>query len=229
MAKSPAFQFYPRDYLTDEKVQVMDLGHEGPYIRALCHCWLEGSIPADPKQLSKLIGKGCTEEIARVVQGCFNQNPTDRLRLVHKRLDLEREKQTLWSQKSSAGGKKSGEIRRKRPKSKGGSRVVEPKPNIASAFASAEETNTPAPTRSRERDPIWDIVAMLGWPDGIPKSQQTRVGKLVADLKSIGAAPEKIMEKFEAMRKEDWGKHAPMESLLKNWSTLRKKAHVPSY
>ena len=90
-------------------------------------------------------------------------------------------------------------------------------------------TTTPAPTRSRERDPIWDIVAMLGWPDGIPKSQQTRVGKLVADLKSIGAAPEKIMEKFEAMRKEDWGKHAPMESLLKNWSTLRKKAHVPSY
>jgi len=45
--KAPAFQFYAADWLADEAVSVMSLEEEGAYIRALCYCWREGSIPAD--------------------------------------------------------------------------------------------------------------------------------------------------------------------------------------
>lgn len=147
---SPAFQFYPKEYLASEKVAMMDLACEGPYLRAMCHCWLNGSIPADPKQLARLIGKDCSEDMARVVQGCFNQHPTDPLRLTHLRLDSERDKQRVWSDKSSYGGKKSAEIRKKMAELKGGSRVVQPKVNIAFPFPSPSPIKTKHKTMAIE-------------------------------------------------------------------------------
>jgi hypothetical protein len=92
---------------------------------------------------------------------------------------------------------------------------------------------SPAPlSGGRERDPIWDAVESLFWPDGIPKSETSRVGKVVRDLKGLNASVDVIHEKFTAMRWEEWGKHAPAESLVKNWSTLkasRGKAAVPDF
>jgi hypothetical protein len=44
--KAPAFQFYAADWLADEAASVMSLEEEGAYIRDLCYCWREGSIPA---------------------------------------------------------------------------------------------------------------------------------------------------------------------------------------
>lgn len=108
--KSPAFQFYPAEWLADEDVSLMTLEEEGAYIRAMAFCWREGSIPADPMRLSALL-KGASTTVVRVVQGRFNQHPTDPTRMVHGRLEQEREKQRLWREKSSEGGKKSGESR----------------------------------------------------------------------------------------------------------------------
>lgn len=147
--KSPAFQFYPADYLADEQTQVMTLEEEGAYLRALCYCWREGSIPSDPKILARLIGKNCSEETARVVQGCFkggsttlgtNGQPAGRL--LHARLDNERDKQRLWKEKSSQGGIRSSQIKKETlkktgsSKSKGGARVVEP-PYVPNANSSS--------------------------------------------------------------------------------------------
>lgn len=111
MKKPPAFQFYAADYLADENVALMSLEEEGAYIRAMAYCWREGSIPADPARLSPLL-KGARMEVVRVVKGCFKQSPTDASRLIHPRLDFEREKQREWREKSRLGGKKSGESRR---------------------------------------------------------------------------------------------------------------------
>lgn len=144
VVKSPAFQFYPADYLADEKVQLMTLEEEGAYLRSLAFCWREGSIPSDPQTLSRLIGKGCSVEIARVVQGCFNHPSKDASRMMHPRLECEREKQKQWIRKSSEGGKVSAEKRQKRAKEsirsemKGGSSgVVEPKVNSSSSISSS--------------------------------------------------------------------------------------------
>ncbi len=43
--KSPAFQFYPKDFLTDRKVLVMPNEVVGMYIKLLCIDWLEDGFP----------------------------------------------------------------------------------------------------------------------------------------------------------------------------------------
>ena len=111
--KSPAFQFYPTDYLASQRVQMMTLEEEGAYVRLLCYCWSSGSIPADPERCARLAGKGCSVETATVVQRSFNEHPTDGQRLVHDRLEIERENQRIRREQASSAGKKSAEIRSK--------------------------------------------------------------------------------------------------------------------
>lgn len=132
--KSPAFQFYPKDWISDAKVCELSLEEEGAYIRLLSHCWLEGSIPADPARCARIIGKGCTIELAKSVQRMFseerttvqvslnekrtdvqrnaNESSTNMQRLVHKRLNEERDKQKSRRVQASEAGRKSGAKRR---------------------------------------------------------------------------------------------------------------------
>lgn len=113
MNKSPAFQFYPQDYLSSSRVAEMTLEEEGAYIRLICYCWTTGSIPADPVRCAKLAGKGCSIETATVVQRAFNESSTDPQRLVHNRLEIERENQRLRRAQASNAGKKSAAKRAK--------------------------------------------------------------------------------------------------------------------
>lgn len=115
--KSPAFRFYPTDYLGSQRVRLMTLEEEGAYINLLCSCWQHGSIPADPVLAARLVGKGCSTTVATTVLTMFTP-ATEPGRLTHDRLEAEREKQAIWSKKSAAGGRKSAELR------KGGSTVV---------------------------------------------------------------------------------------------------------
>ena len=66
--KSPAFQFYPSDYMASQRVKMMSLEEEGAYCNLLWSCWQHGSIPEDPELAARLIGKGCSTTVARVVQ-----------------------------------------------------------------------------------------------------------------------------------------------------------------
>jgi len=146
-SKSPAFQFYAADYLADENVQLMTLEEEGAYIRALAYCWREGSIPSDPEKLSRLL-KNCSNQASTVVRNCFNQCSNDGSRLVHPRLEIEREKQRIWKEKSSEAGKRSGKSRRNnkikseptfnQPSTNLGD-LVEPKSNSSFASSSSKE------------------------------------------------------------------------------------------
>jgi len=144
--KSPAFQFYPTTYLGAEKVGIMTLEEEGAYIRALCYCWTNETIPSDTELLARLIGKGCSNQTAAVVKGCFVQD-ADSTRLRHERLDEEREKQKLWSMKSSEAGKKSGKSRKEKylnqihSRLNGGSDLVEPNTNSLSLSSSLSTSN----------------------------------------------------------------------------------------
>lgn len=144
--KSPAFQFYPTDYLGSQRVQMLSLEEEGAYIRLICYCWQHGSIPADPDKCARLIGKGSSTTLARVVQAMFvnSDNPEE---LRHDRLDEQRDKQAAWKQKCSDGGKKSAESR---SNSKGSStnlpRVVEKYLELNGNIPTPIPTPTPTPT-----------------------------------------------------------------------------------
>lgn len=115
MAKSPAFQFYPRDFLSDAKVIRMEPDMVGAYTRLLCVCWLEGSLDTDPEELRLLTG--VSEErwpvVWERVRPCFSLK---RGRYVHKRLSNERKKQrdrrTKMKKAGTAGAAKRWEKRR---------------------------------------------------------------------------------------------------------------------
>lgn len=132
---APAFQFYPRDYLADENVAALTAAEEGLYWRAICYCWLEGSIPKDPDRLAKVLGKECTLEQATNVQRLFNGRSTNPQRLTHKRLELERCKQADRREKARQAGIKSGRARSYAANER--STDVELKPNTSSSSSSS--------------------------------------------------------------------------------------------
>jgi uncharacterized protein YdaU (DUF1376 family) len=86
---------------------------EGAYIRLICYCWIHGSIPSDPLDIARLIGKGSSATLATVVEQGFNADPNDDSRLVHDRLEQERSKQTAWRENKSKAGKASAAMRAK--------------------------------------------------------------------------------------------------------------------
>lgn len=150
--KSPAFQFYPSEYLSSARVAQMTLEEEGAYIRALAFCWLSGSIPSDPEQCARMIGKGGSTNVATVVQAMFVKHKSDDTKLVHERLEKERKKQAEWKKKSSQAGIKSAEVRRGKRKSDvnvGSTNLAtlvqptyEPKSNSLSSSLSSNKKNT---------------------------------------------------------------------------------------
>jgi uncharacterized protein YdaU (DUF1376 family) len=140
--RSPAFQFYAADYLADENVALMTLEEEGAYIRALAYCWREGSIPSDLEKLSRLL-KGASNQTLTNLQKCFAVSSQDPSRLVHLRLESEREKQKVWREKSAQAGRKSGKVRKLKkihtePTLNQPSTLVEP--NTNSSFTSSSSS-----------------------------------------------------------------------------------------
>jgi uncharacterized protein YdaU (DUF1376 family) len=160
---SPAFQFYPRDFLSDERVRIMDATARGVYITLLCVCWIEGSLPVEDRAIQR-IGDCSAEDWARIrddVLVCFTENDG---RYRHGRLDRERQKQAEYAAKQAESGRlgargrwrKDGKPMRS-PKGRHSKPIATPMANngSASAFssssssssssASAEEKDTPQP------------------------------------------------------------------------------------
>lgn len=107
---SPAFQFYPRDWLSSQRVQLLSLEEEGAYLRLLCHCWLHGSIPDDEALAAKLLGKGGFNVVLTTVLSMFQPGSKPGT-LTHDRLEAERRKQADWRDKSAEGGRNSAKKR----------------------------------------------------------------------------------------------------------------------
>lgn len=139
MAKySPAFQFYPADWLSSESVMLMTPAEEGAFIRLLALAWQDENctLPDDDKRLAVLsrLGKGWLKGGSSTkIRKKFIPHPTLIGRLYNERLMDERARQNIWRQKSQEGGIKSAKMRDEKSKmllntqisSKGGSTVVE--------------------------------------------------------------------------------------------------------
>lgn len=194
--KSPAFQWYPKDYLSSGRVAVMTLEEEGAYRRALDFCWLDGSIPSDPAALAMMVGKGCSEAIARKVQTMFTKHRNDASKLVHNRLSMERIKQTEFSEKCRRAGITSGKSRRLRTNER--STNVEPKTNSAICNLQSAICNIgEAPKADRFKVPTIEEVKLGFSKTGLPvieaekffnfyESKGWMVGK--NKMKSLGGA-----------------------------------------
>lgn len=89
-----AFLFWARDWLTDENVVLMSPAAKGVYVDLLCHCWLEGSIPACSEHLQRIarIDAHAFAAVWRELEPRFAPHPTQDGRLVNRRMDEERAK-----------------------------------------------------------------------------------------------------------------------------------------
>lgn len=101
--KSPAFQFYPKEFLADSNVSGMSLQELGGYIKLLCICWNDGSLPMATDRLANMVGvpEKVFTKFWPAVRVCFTERDG---RYVHGRLDLERQKQAEHRQRASDRG-----------------------------------------------------------------------------------------------------------------------------
>ena len=170
--KSPAFQFYPADYLADMQVRLLSWASRGLYIDLLCYCWREGYIPADSSAIAQLCG---CHDLA-IVQPClllFTEHPDDQSKLIHGRLEKERMKQLEHKNERSISGKRGAKSRwgnkkasQKRSNSKAngsanGSAIVLPMAKNGSSSSSSTsvlvstKVDTPLPFDSPDFKLFW--------------------------------------------------------------------------
>ena len=142
--KSSGFSFSPSEYLANQQIQMMSLEEEGVYIRLLSYCWQNGSVPKDPEQAARLVGKGASTTVVASVLRMFHatQNPQE---LTHFDLQQQKDRLMQWKEKSAAGGRKSAAGR------KGGSTtleaVVDKKPEITQLNTQTVQMPTSLPRR----------------------------------------------------------------------------------
>lgn len=92
--KSPAYQWYPKDYMTDPEVIAMTLAQEGAYRRLLDVCWLENGLPTEPAILWRLAKADSEADFVRDLWPIVSRKFQERDgKLHHSRLDGERKKQ----------------------------------------------------------------------------------------------------------------------------------------
>ena len=112
--KSPAFQFYPQDFISDPNVAAMTLTERGAYITLLCFCWSQGFLPSDHGRLARLCGisRAAFDLLWPALMVCFRVDGTDRL--IQPRLERERQKQIDYRLIQAEKGRASGRARVRR-------------------------------------------------------------------------------------------------------------------
>lgn len=133
--QSPAFQFYPKDFLTDSNVVAMTLPERGAYITLLCICWLERSLSTDPTTLARL----CRVTPARFTQLWPALEPCFAVvdgRLIQPRMERERQKQETYRALKAAAGRKGGRPKVPKKQTESRSKTNESPPSSSSSSSS---------------------------------------------------------------------------------------------
>lgn len=105
--KPPAFQFYPKDFLSDDAVSMMTNEQIGAYVLLLSHAWLKPEgLPLAPSSLAKLAR--CTEKrfAEQVWPGIADRFVEHDGHRFNPRLENERAKQDAFREERSRSGKR---------------------------------------------------------------------------------------------------------------------------
>ena len=147
--KSPAFQFYARDFLADINVQLMNMEQRGMYITLLSYAWLEVGIPNNMRKLNLLCNNPNNfDELIGDVLACFEEIDG---RLYNGRMESVRTEQIERKEKASEAGKVGA---KKRWQSHSNPIATALRPHsTATSSASA-----PAPATTKKYVPYEDIV-----------------------------------------------------------------------
>ncbi len=159
---APAFQFYPKDFLTDSHVFSMTLPERGAYITLLCLCWMEQSLPVETDALARLcrVSAMTFARLWPALEPCFTVVDG---RLVQPRMERERRKQETWRAMKVEAGQKGGKAKAA-AKQKASRPLAEASPPSSSSssspiFVSKKEKDaslSPAALSDPKRDPFTD-------------------------------------------------------------------------
>lgn len=109
---TPSFQFYPSDFLSSAKVDMMSMTERGVYITLLCRCWLDNGLPTSMDELAEF-ARMKTDKFERLwkngkIRLCFTERGG---RLHQTRLDTERKKQNEYRKRQADAAKQRWESR----------------------------------------------------------------------------------------------------------------------
>ena len=199
--KAPAFQFYPKDFLSDGNQGEMSLQETGAYVRLLCRCWLEKSIPDDAGRAANLAGttRGQMVKMWPAIRRCFR--PAEDGRLVHPRLESEREKQAEYRRRQSDKGKASAATRHQ----------PEPQPNSNHGSTGRQPDSQPKPNSpiSCLLSPISDL------PSPISNLPSTSAGKNTYPRLSARRVSDAAFDAFWVAYPRKKAKHDAIKAWLK--------------
>lgn len=133
--KSPAFQFYPADFLSDLNVIVMSAAETGAYALLMSVCWIENSLPDDITELAAVskMGDSFADSWGKRIKRCFVLREDGRWD--HPRLQAEREKQQAFSEKMSAAANRRHHP--SKPKQSRGNANAVPRHQVGNALQSS--------------------------------------------------------------------------------------------
>ena len=108
---------YVYHFIADRNVQAMELDEIGAYFRLILTQWVNGSVPADRRELARLLHcDGETmERIWVALAPCYEVHPDLPGELIQGRVEAERAKALTRIEGNSKGGKTSAERRRGKP------------------------------------------------------------------------------------------------------------------
>jgi hypothetical protein len=113
-SKAPAYQWYPKDYDSDEAVKLMTYEQEGIYRRLLDHQALHGSIPALPAQIAMLVPKVPLRRFLTLWPDIAVKFFAVDGRLVNKKLEAVKANTSAYQDRQAAAGRASAEARAQR-------------------------------------------------------------------------------------------------------------------
>lgn len=194
--RSPAFQFYPSNFLGSPKVMVMTAEEVGIYTLLMCLEWEQDGRFTEEEARELMSARRITDEQFDAawprVSRCFIAKSDGTYH--NARLDAERKKQNEWRRKSSKGGKLSAAKRLK-----GGSTVVQPQGNrpvehsVSVSDSVTTKTTTPRVKREKKSEkPATPRPA--NWVSRI--AQVFRDGGGSVREGHVGAALKPTVEKF---------------------------------
>jgi len=185
--KSPAFQFYPADWL-DVRVMRMTYEAQGVYMRLLCHMWRDSkdqcSMAADPSAIASVLGLPMAKTKALLRQIQWKDDPIfveQDGKYISRRLQRVKAQQVQKSHAKSIAGKKGADSRWQSHASAMPPAIVLPMANdsssssssSSSASASGEEKKAPSTPATISTEPLRYLVSVareckiLGHPKAI--------------------------------------------------------------
>lgn len=240
--KSPAFQFYPSDWLSSRAVRLMDAEQRGWYIQLLAEAWQsrpQATLPNDPEMLLRLAeaNQSSADFTARwaFVLGQFKLKGD---LLINARLAHEKKKQTNYSEQRKKAGIKGAEKRwHTNPETKeditakdDSSAIAKPssrhafangKPMADDSFSSSSSIASSSskkkePAEASDGDPLAQVTDLIEFRGGSREGAGSFIGKCLKHF------PREEVEKVAALAVVNNAQDpkAYMRSILEN--TARK-------